>query len=339
MCRSDVGAQEVGTGDEAFGGRRQCKRLWLAGLVCFSVCSKVCVHLQKPPNLHDSCCGGNCKCSDTEGSIYKSAEDSSRRVIVLTGLKFNLPFIQAATFFDVDPVAKYFAYRISETGLYDQSFEYLMRLPIEIICFVYFLTVLFGESNSTNAARMQDKIQQKLPKPSKAQNNNSKNTRKSKPFKHDACYQVLGSGCRICCSSGWDCFDFTSAVFSILTIVTSWIAGFFVPLYQTTHEDVVKECIASTNCFTFGRTFSNLLLSALTLTGLMNVVCVFKFTRFHAGMRVYTLLFYESWLTLRDFIPWFILLMFSQAWFISTMYSAAGTNQEMIHIGGALSVV
>jgi len=56
-------------------------------------------------------------------------------------------------------------------------------------------------------------------------------------------------------------------------------------------------------------------------------------------MRVYTNLFYESWKTLRDFIPWFLLLMVTQAWFISTLYSGAGTNPDMLNIGGSMSVV
>jgi len=60
---------------------------------------------------------------------------------------------------------------------------------------------------------------------------------------------------------------------------------------------------------------------------------------YHEGMRVYTMLFHESWKTLRDFIPWFLLLMMTQAWFIALLYSGAGTNTDMLYIGGSLSVV
>jgi hypothetical protein len=79
---------------------------------------------------------------DTDASAYRTAEDSSRRIIALTAMSMQFPVIEAGSFFFANPVAIFYANRISETGFYDQSWEYGRRLPIEVgtaafICSVF----------------------------------------------------------------------------------------------------------------------------------------------------------------------------------------------------------
>ena len=69
---------------------------------------------------------------DTDATAYKTSEDSSRRIIALTALSMQFPVIEAGSFFYANPVATFYANRISETGFYDQSWEYGRRLPIEV---------------------------------------------------------------------------------------------------------------------------------------------------------------------------------------------------------------
>ena len=195
------------------------------------------------------------------------------------------------------------------------------------MCMLYFIMVLYEEMGQINAALTQNI------------NIGRKRNRKDRFPKKSKGINFVCNSCRLCCSSGWDCFDITSALMSMACITASWVGAFVIPLAGRSHADVVQTCIAQASCFTMGRFFMLYLHTFLTVTGVMNVICVFKYTRYHAGMKVFTMLFYESWLTLRDFIPWFVLLMFTQAWFICTMYSGLGTNKDMIYSGGALSVV
>ena len=271
---------------------------------------------------------------DADALPHKLYEDSSRRNIVLSGMHFGYPFMGAAGFWEANPAANFYAYRISETGLYDQTHEYMRRLPLEIICLCYLVQVLYQEMSSINAAR-----EQYYKHIYSGRRKSSRGVSERCCSSDSGWYRIMCEGTGICCSSGWDCFDITTALFSIACILASWILSFVVPLFQTSHADAVKACIESSNCFSAGRSVSGGLLFALCLAGLLNIVGVFKYTKYHEGMRVYTMLFHESWKTLRDFIPWFLLLMVTQAWFISTLYSQGGTSKDMLYSGGALSVV
>ena len=255
---------------------------------------------------------------DTDGTQYRTHDTSSKRLVALSGLGFQYPFVKAPSMFNTGLPAKMFSYRISETKLYDQYHEYMYRLPLEIIYFLYALWFLFDEMSNINAAREQF-YKHKF----------TSRRRDFMPFVNkgqapDGCYRICCEGSGICCSSGWDFFDIANYVMSISCIICSWVLSLFVPLYNTTHADIVRNCMESGNCYATGRAVHFFLITALSITGLMNILGVFKYTRYHEGMRVYTMLFYESWKTLRDFIPWFLLLIYTQAWFISQVFSASG---------------
>ena len=269
---------------------------------------------------------------DADATKYKAYADSSKRIVVLSGVGFRYPFVKAPTFFQAGLPAKMFAYRVSETHLYDQYHEYMYRLPLEIFYLVYALIFLFNEMSTMNAAREQFYKH-------KFSGRKTESRAVCSRCSHGSFYRIWCEGGGICCSSGWDCFDVTTALMSICCILGTWIFAFTIPLYNTTHADIVRDCLDSGDCHAAGRLIHSMLLSALGVTGILNIVGVFKYTRYHEGMRVYTMLFHESWKTLRDFIPWFLLLMMTQAWFIAHMYSGAGTSSDMMHSGGALSTV
>ena len=44
----------------------------------------------------------------------------------------------------------------------------------------------------------------------------------------------------------------------------------------------VRECIATTNCFAGGRNLWSILIAVLTVTGVLNIIGVFKYTRYVA---------------------------------------------------------
>ncbi len=202
----------------------------------------------------------------------------------------------------------------------------MYRLPIEIACVLYLAYKLFEECSAINAAREQ-RFKHKF------------SARRRGRTGSASCKEVYCEGCSVCCSSGWDCFDLTAYASSLLGILGSWAAAIITPLFSSSREEVVVACIENGNCWSWGRAASNMLLIFMAIFTVLQIVGVFKYTRYHEGMRVYTMLFHESWKTLRDFIPWFLLLMVTQAWFICIVYSAVGANGDMIRFTGSLSVI
>ena len=57
---------------------------------------------------------------DTDNGPWNYYEDSSRRIIVLSGMGFTFPFISAADFLNSNKPASFYAYRVGESGFYDQ---------------------------------------------------------------------------------------------------------------------------------------------------------------------------------------------------------------------------
>ena len=57
---------------------------------------------------------------------------------------------------------------------------------------------------------------------------------------------------------------------------------FFFSMRSRLNTPQVRECIATTNCFAGGRNLWSILIAVLTVTGVLNIIGVFKYTRYVA---------------------------------------------------------
>jgi len=254
---------------------------------------------------------------------YRSfSSDHSRRFIGKSRVLITYPLQGISDFFKASSENIKFAnFAISDSGHFDQTYELLLRLPLEILSLFWFTYCLFYEMSMLNAAMVQ---QSRMPA----------------ALKKMHCRRTCKEGCRLCCCRcGWSTFDMYVAGLALLVLIGIVIVNIIFPIFSETDASIVRRCVAFSNCYMGGGTMQQLSSNIQVLVTVMIILSVFKYTRHHDGMRVYTMLFHESWKTMRDFIPWFALLMFTQAWVVTILFIKAGTSSDWTTLGGGFSVV
>jgi hypothetical protein len=257
-------------------------------------------------------------------SPLPSYRSSSRRFIGKSRVIITYPLLGISDFFQASSENVVFVnFGISDSGHFDQTYELLLRLPLEIFCLFWFIYCLFYEMSILNAAMVQQS-----------------RTPTTAAHQKKYCWHRCKEGCRLCCCRcGWSTHDIYVAGSAIVLLIVIVIAHGIFPILSETNASIVKRCVAFSNCYMGGGNFQPAIGGFQNLVTVMLIISVFKYTRYHDGMRVYTMLFHESWKTMRDFIPWFALLMFTQAWIVTILFIKSGTSSDWTTLGAGFSVV
>ena len=113
----------------------------------------------------------------------------------------------------------------------------MYRLPLEVGCLCWYIWYLFGEMSNINAAREQYYKHKFTSRRLNAAPGVTKCCGAT------SCYRICSEGTGICLSSGWDCFDISTAIISMGVIVLTWALPYFIPLFTSQHDQVVSVCV------------------------------------------------------------------------------------------------
>ena len=107
-------------------------------------------------------------------------------------------------------------------------------------------------------------------------------------------HTASGAGQQTVLTDPWHVLDFGTALLTIFAIVSSWVGEWTFPMFQANDEQIMAECMTNSYCWWWGRTFVQGIVNLKSTCGWLACMTVFKYVKFHAGMRVYTELFTKA---------------------------------------------
>ena len=202
-------------------------------------------------------------------------------------------------------VAYHFSYNV-----YGFSFSQIMKLVFDL-SFIAFTTLYF----------IQEINQQKL---SKLQSRNSK----------------------FCECNGWNVIDWSSITISFFLIALHWYLVFTKDISSMNRQEAIGICASKTGgtlirdwtlseisgsggkCHPVARSYGFALFYAYGINSFIHCLRLFKYMRFHSGLKVYTNLFSIAMKKFIDFSVWFTLMIGSFSVTLTICYGLAGTNRD-----------